>query len=81
MQVLGWLTNEELKVVYKALYNEAPLYMKELFLKLSYNQRKELCNSSANLYTPRLRTSMGQKSFGYKGVRFWNNLEDEAKGD
>ena len=37
-----------------------------------------LRNSSTDLYIPRLRTSMGQKSFGYRGVRFWNNLIDEA---
>ena len=45
MQELGWLTIEQLmeletvKVLYKALHNEAPLYMKELFLKLSDTQR------------------------------------------
>ena len=33
---------ETVKVVYKALHNEAPLYMKELFLKLSHIQSKKL---------------------------------------
>ena len=84
IQQLGWLTIEEVieletvKVVYEALDNEAPPYMKELFLKLSSTQCRELRNSSTDLYIPRLRTSMGQKSFGYRGVRFWNNLIDEA---
>ena len=85
IQQLGWLTIEQqieletVKVVYKALHNEAPPYMKELFLKLSNTQCRELRNSSTDLYIPRLRTTMGQKSFGYGGVCFWNNLIDEAK--
>ena len=84
IQQLGLLTIEQLieletvKVVYKALHNEAPPYMKELFLKLSNTQCRGLRNSSTDLYIPRLRTSVGQKSFGYRGVRFWNNLIDEA---
>ena len=84
-QQLGWLTIEQLieletvKVVYKALHNEAPPYMKELFPKLLNAQRRELRNSSTGLYIPRLRTSMGQKNFGYRGVGFWSNPIDEAK--
>ena len=48
IQQLGWLTIEQLieletvEVVYKALHNEAPPYMKELFLKLSNTQCREL---------------------------------------
>ena len=85
IQQLGWLTIEQLieletvKVVYKALHNEAPPYMEELFLKLSNTQCRELRNSSTDLYIPRLRTAMGQKSFGYRGVHFRNNLVYEAK--
>ena len=85
VQELGWLTIEQLmeletvEVVYKALHNEPPPHKKELFLKLSDTQSKELRNSSTDLYIPHLRTSMGQKSFGYRGVRFWKNLVDEAK--
>ena len=59
IQQLGWLTIEQLieletvKVVYKALHNEAPPYMKELFLKLSNTQCRELRNSSTDPYIPR----------------------------
>ena len=70
---------ETVKVVQNALHNEAAPHMKELFLKLSDNQSKELRNSSTDLYTPRLRTSIGQKSFGYRGLHFWNSLVDKAK--
>ena len=47
------------QVVYKALYNEAPHYMKELFHKLSETNSRELRNSLIDLYVPSLRTSMG----------------------
>ena len=86
IQEFGWLTIEQLieletvKVVYKALQNEAPLSMKELFLKLSDTERSEQYNFSTVLYTFRLRTSMGQKSFEHRGVRFWNDQLDKAKG-
>ena len=85
MQVLGCLTIEQLieleavKVAHKALHIEATPHIKELCFKLSDIQSKELHNSSTGLYIPRLRTSVGQKSFGYRGVRLWNNLVDEAK--
>ena len=87
IEELVWRTIDQLikletvKVVYKALHNEAPLYKKELFLKLSDTKSKELRNFSTDLYIPRLRTSMGQKSFRYRGVSFWNGLIDEAKRD
>jgi len=48
VQKLGWLTIEQLiklepvKVIYKSLLNVAPLYMRELFLKLLDTQSKEL---------------------------------------
>ena len=50
MQKLGWPTIElveleTVKVVYKPLHNEAPFYMKKLFIKLSGKQSKELHNS------------------------------------
>ena len=76
IQELGWLTIEQLiklktvKVVYKALYNETPHYIKELFYKLSDTQSRELRNSSTDLYIPRLRTSVGQRALDIKGFIF-----------
>ena len=55
IQELGWLTIEQLteletaKVMHKALHNEAPLYMKEVFLKLSDTHSRELRNFSTDL--------------------------------
>ena len=85
-QEFGWLTIEQLieletiKVIYRVPHNEVPFYMKEMFLKLSDTQSRELRISSTDLYIPGLRNSMGQKSFGYRGVRLLNKLIDEAKG-
>ena len=65
IQQLGWLLIEQLieletvKVVYKALHNETPPYMKELFLKLSNTQCRELRNSSTDLYISRLKNLYG----------------------
>ena len=82
---LGWLTiiqlidTETVKIVYKALHNEAPKYLKELFHRLSDVQNRELRNSKTDLHIPLLRKSSGQKSFVYRGVCIWNNLTCETK--
>ena len=86
IQELGWLTIEQLieqetaKVVYKALHNETPLYVKGLLLKLSDAHSKVLCNFPPDFNVPCLRTSTGQKSFRYRGVRFRNGLRDATNG-
>ena len=86
IQELGWPTIEQrieldtVKVAYKALHIETPLYTTELFLKLSDTQSIELRNFSTYLYLLRLQTTMDQKSCGYRGVHFLNRLIDEAKG-
>ena len=82
---LGWLTikqlidTETVKIVYKALHNEAPKYLQGLFHRLSDMQNRELRNSKTDLHIPLLRTSSGQKSFAYMGVFIWNNLTCETK--
>ena len=54
--------------------------MKELLLKLSDTESKELRNFSTELYIPCLKISMGQNGIGYGGLRVRNKLKDEAKG-
>ena len=82
---LGWLTikqlisTETVKIVYKALHNEAPKCLKELFHRLSDIKNRELRNSKMDLHIPLLRTSSGQKSVAYRGVCIWNNLTCETK--
>ena len=82
---LGWPTIQELiesetaKVVYKALHNEAPDYLKGLFHRLSDTQSRMLRNSNTDLRIPLFKTSSGQKSFEFRGALIWNNLSNEAK--
>ena len=82
---LGCLTikqlihTETIKIVYKALHNEAPQYLTELFHRLSDTQNRELRNSKTELHIPLLRTSSGLKSFVHRGVCIWNNLTYETK--
>ena len=85
IQKLGWPTIKQLiesetaKVVYKALHNEAPDYLKGLFHRLSDTQSRQLRNSNTDLRIPLFKTSSGQKSFEFRGARIWNNLSNEAK--
>ena len=85
IQKLGWPTIQELiesetaKVVYKALHNETPDYLKGLFHRLSDTQGRLLRNSNTDLRIPLFKTSSGQKSFESRGARIWNNLSNEAK--
>ena len=73
------MTSETAKVVYMALHNEAPDYLKGLFHRLSDTQSRLLCNSNTDLRIPLFKTSSGQKSFEFRGARIWNNLSNEAK--
>ena len=61
------IDTETVKIVYKALHNESPKYLKELFHRLSDVQNRELRNSKTDLLIPLLRTSSGQNSFAYRG--------------
>ena len=85
IQKLGWPTIQELiesetgEVVYKALLNEAPDYLKGLFHRLSDTQSRMLRNSNTDLRIPLFKTSSGQKSFEFRGAPIWNNLSNEAK--
>ena len=70
---LGWLTikqlidTETVEIVYKALHNEAPKYLQELFHRLSDIQNRELRNSKTDLHIPLLRISSGQESLVKRG--------------
>ena len=73
------IESETAKVVYKALHNEAPDYLKGLFHRLSDTQSRLLRNSNTDLRIPLFKASSGQKSFEFRGARIWNNLSNEAK--
>ena len=82
---LGWLTmkqqidKETVKIVYRALHNEAPKYLKELFHKLSDAQNGELHNSNTDFHTPLLRISSGQKALPTGEYAFGTTLHLKQK--
>ena len=56
--------------VYKALHNEGPKYLKEIFHRLSDIQNRELSNPKADLHLPLLRTSSGHKALPTREYAF-----------
>ena len=82
---LGWPTinelieSETLKMVYKSVNNQAPIYLTEMFVRLSDACKRELRNTKTNLAVPRRKSAFGQKCFSYKGAKLWNNLSVEVK--
>ena len=82
---LGWPTinelieSETLKMVYKAVNKQAPIYLTEMFARLSDACKRELRNTKTVLAVPRRKSAFGQKSFSYKGAKLWNDLSVEVK--
>ena len=69
-------------MVYKALNNKAPGYLRNLFTRSSeYSKRRSrLRNSELNLVLTRIpRTEFLKQSFSYRGVQAWNNLNNHYK--
>ena len=72
---LGWPTinelieSETLKMVYKSINNQAPIYLTEMFVRLS----------DARMAVPQRKVAFGQKCFSYKGAKLWNDLSVEVK--
>ena len=82
---LGWPTinelieSETIKMVYKSVNNQAPIYHTEMFARLSDICKRELCNTKTDLTVPRRKSAFSQKCFSYKGAKLWNYLSVEVK--
>ena len=80
---LSWLAITQfihaVKIVFKALHNEAPECLKELFYKLSGTKNRELRNSKTDLIIPLLRTSSGQRSLPTGECAFGTTLRMKQK--
>ena len=82
---LGWKTIEDLIsyetqiLVFKALNGLAPQYLTELFSRNSQGSLHTLRNTSTDLKLPLYKTVNGQKSFLFRGVKYWNSLPAESK--
>ena len=82
---LGWPTinelieSETLKKVYKSVNNQAPIYLTEMFVRLSDACKRELRNTKTDFAVPRRKSAFGQKCFSYKCAKLWNDLSVEVK--
>ena len=50
-------------MVYKSLNNQAPIYLTEMFVRLSDACKRELRNTKTDLAVPRRKLAFGQKCF------------------
>ncbi len=72
---LGWKTIKELIdsetkiMVLKSLNGLAPPYLKELFVRNSYESLHTLRNTSTDLRLPLMKTANGQKCFSFRGAK------------
>ena len=66
---LGWPTinelieSETLKIVYKSLNDQAPIYLTEMFVRLSETCKRELCNTKTDLAIPCRKTARSKMLF------------------
>ena len=65
--------------LYKAVNKQAPIYLTEMFARLSDVCKRELRNTKTDLAVPRLKSAFGEKCFSYKDAKLWNDLSVEAK--
>ena len=68
-----------LKMVYKSVNNQPPIYLTEMIVRLSDACKRELRNTEIALAIPGRKSAFGQKCFSYKGAKSWNDLSVEVK--
>ena len=72
------LGEETLKMVYKSVSNQTPIYLTEMFVRLSSARKRKLGDTKTDLPVPRPESAFGQKCFSYKGAKLWNDLSVEV---
>ena len=84
LRQLGWLPVRDVLVyrdtvvAYKCTNNLAPPYLCDRFVKHTEVHQRASRNRGM-LQIPHSRTSTGQRSFLYKGVKIWNELDRALK--
>ena len=73
------LQNRVARIVTNSAYNQAPIYLTEMFVRLSDACKRKLRNTKTDLAVPRRKSAFGQKCFSYKGAKLWNDLSVEIK--
>ena len=85
LQKLEWKCIEELisdetkLTVFKSLNDLGPNYMYKMFTKNSHLTERNLRNTTTDLRLPWRKSTVGQKSFSYRGAKVWNSLSTECK--
>ena len=84
LNALGWLSIKEhllyrdALLTFKCMNDKAPLYLCD-----NFEQRNRIHNRdtrrNGDLDIPKYRTSIGQRSFKYRGTKIWNSLDTELK--
>ena len=67
---LGWLTNieriETAKMVFKSLNDSAPIYVTQMFQRLSDASARQLRQTPTNFNAPEMRSTRDQNFFAYR---------------
>ena len=84
LNALGWLSIKEhllyrdALLTFKCMNDKAPQYLCD-----NFEQRNRIHNRdtrrNGDLDIPKYRTSIGQRSFKYRGTKIWNSLDTELK--
>ena len=65
-------------MAYKCLNNLAPSYLTKKFIKRSDIHNCQTRNNH-NLDIPSYKSATGQRTFYYRAVKIWNELDDDLK--
>ena len=73
------LISDETKLtIFKSLNDLGPNYMYKMFTKNSHFTERNLRNTTTELRLPWRKSTVGQKSFSYRGAKVWNSLSTEC---
>ena len=70
---------ETATTVFKFPNDIAPDHLSGLFTRISYRKPINLRNAETDLIVPSMKTSNGQKAFGFHRAKIWKELGHESK--
>ncbi len=65
-------------MAYKCMKGLVPPYLSELFIKINEIHDLSTRNNKA-LHIPQYKTVSGQRTFYYRAVKLWNDLDKDLK--
>ena len=66
-------------MVYKSVYKQDPIYLTEIFARLSDACKGDPRNAKTDFAVPLRKSAFGQKCFSYNGAKLWDDLSVEVK--